>query len=85
MDRTLLKHSIYKIIAFLLAIAFCAYIHGAIPFLAVPSIGQAFWISGFAESYVNAGWPSIYAANAGYPLPAPIAYGLSGTFCKVFL
>jgi len=82
MDRTLLKHSIYKIIAFLLAIAFCAYIHGAIPFLAVPSIGQAFWISGFAESYVNAGWPSIYAANAGYPLPAPIAYGLSGTFLQ---
>jgi len=71
-----------KIIAFLFAIICCAVIHGAIPFLSVPTLQQALWTSGFAESYINAGWPAIFATNFGYPLPAAIAFGLSGSFLQ---
>lgn len=53
-------------------------INGAIPYLAVPTFGQAIWTSGFAISFSNAPILSIYANNIGHPNPAGIAFGLSG-------
>lgn len=57
-------------------------VYGAIPFLAIPTLGQAVWTSGFAESFANAGWPSIKAVNFGLPNEAAIAFGFIGAFLQ---
>ncbi|MCY1287611.1 hypothetical protein D9M68_501760 [compost metagenome] len=62
----------------LVAISFILIINGAIPYIAVPTFGQAIWTSGFAISLSNAPILSIYANNIGFPNPAGIAFGLSG-------
>ncbi|KAF1086058.1 hypothetical protein SPSYN_00796 [Sporotomaculum syntrophicum] len=57
-------------------------IYGTIPFLSIPTLGQVVWTSGFAESFVNADWPSIKAVNFGLPDKAAIAFGLAGAFLQ---
>jgi hypothetical protein len=68
--------------AFLAVLCVVLLIHCAVPFVGVPTLGQALWASGFAQSYVNHGWLSIYATDFGQPIPAAIAFGLSGTFVQ---
>jgi len=65
--------------SFLLALACACVLFGAIPGYTVPTLTQAEWASGFAQSYANADTPTIYAHDFGLPLPAPIAFGLSAT------
>jgi hypothetical protein len=64
-------------------------VYGAIPFYSIPTLGQLVWASGFAQSFVNAGWPSIKAINFGLPIQAPVVEGFAGvflqsTFIKIF-
>ena len=70
------------VLAFLVALAFACILFGAIPWVTVPTLGQAIWASGFAQSYANAGGFAIYATDFGLPIPAPIAFGLSATFVQ---
>lgn len=72
----------WRATAFLLALACACVLFGAIPGWTVPTLTQAIWASGFAQSYANAGIPTIYAHDFGMPLPAPIAFGLSATFVQ---
>lgn len=72
-------------LAFLAALAFACVLFCAIPWLTVPTIGQAIWASGFAQSYANAGGLTIYATDFGLPMPAPISFGLSATFVQGLL
>jgi len=51
-------------------------LNGAVPFLLLPTLGQAWWLSGFAQSMANSGLFSIYATNFGLPEPAGISFGL---------
>jgi hypothetical protein len=77
MPQTKLKWYL-SVTSFLVAFAAATLIYGAVPFLTIPSLGAVVWTSGFAQSFSNSGWPSIYAANFGYPHPAPMVFGLSG-------
>jgi len=59
-----------------------ALIYAAIPFYSSASLGQMMWTSGFAQSFVNGGWPSIYAHDFGMPARSPMAFGLAGGFLE---
>lgn len=68
------------IVAVALACCFVLVIHGAVPFLAVPTLGQAIWSMGWAESFSHNALFDFYAHDFGIPAPAPIAFGLAGAW-----
>ncbi len=47
----------------------------------MPTLGQAVWASGFAESFAKEDF-AIYATHFGLPEKAPIAFGLVGVFLQ---
>lgn len=55
-------------------------VHTALPFVALPTLGQALWTSGFGASFIRGGIFNVYAHNFGYPTPAPIVFGLPGAY-----
>lgn len=55
-------------------------LHGAVPFIASPTLGQAVWTTGFGLSFAESFPPAIFATDFGAPEPAAIAFGLSGAY-----
>ena len=74
-----------RLLAVACALAAASAAFGAIPWRSLPTLGQALWASGFAQSYANAGWFSIYATDFGLPTPAPISFGLPATLVQGLL
>src|SRR6476646_9788976 len=73
------------LLSYLLSFGVVVLVYRAIPFLSIPSPQQIVWLSGFSESFVNAGWPSLKAVNFGIPTPAPIPFGLAGALLESIL
>jgi hypothetical protein len=69
----------------LIALAVAVLVYGAIPFYSIPTLGQVVWISGFAHSFCNSEWPTLFASNFGFPQPSPIAFGLPGAILESIL
>lgn len=64
----------------IVAIACVLLLHGAVPFFMTPTLGQAVWTSGFAQSFAKGPLLSIYAHDFGLPKPAPMAFGFAGAW-----
>lgn len=51
-------------------------LHGAIPFVGLPTLGQAVALLGFSQSFSEAGLWSLYSSHFGRPSDAPLAMGM---------
>lgn len=65
---------------FVLVLFLALVINGALPLVTTPTLYQALWATGFAESYTHDNLFNIFAHNIGYPHPAAIAFGLAATW-----
>jgi hypothetical protein len=62
------------------AVAFMLLLHGAVPFFMTPTVGQAVWSMGFAQSFANGPLHTIRAHDFGIPKPAANSFGLAGAW-----
>ncbi|MBD9575602.1 hypothetical protein IB260_09820 [Pseudomonas sp. PDM23] len=74
------KSGFSRYLVLCLAIAFVCLLNNAVPGLLTPTLGQAVWTTGFAQSLANHGLGSLYAQDIGVPSSAAIAFGLAGAW-----
>ncbi|MDD5460077.1 MAG: hypothetical protein PHG00_00330 [Methylococcales bacterium] len=72
--------SLRELILAAMAVALVFFVNGAVPFLMMPTLGQAVWSMGFAQSFANGPLFDFYAHDFGIPDPAAIAFGLAGAW-----
>ncbi|MFA6192453.1 MAG: hypothetical protein WC665_08880 [Sulfurimonas sp.] len=75
------KQYCVNLILFSVVFLLVIFVYGSIPFVSMPTLGQAVWASGFAESFAKEDF-AIYATHFGLPEKAPIAFGLAGVFLQ---
>lgn len=62
------------------AALFSLFANNLLPFFKLPTLGQAFWAVGFAQSLANGSLFTVHASNFGYPFGANISFGLSAVY-----
>jgi hypothetical protein len=76
LDKVFPKNILLFVLLFIASLA----VHGAIPMLMIPTLGQTIWTMGYAQSLANGSLLGVYAQDIGLPAPAPIAFGLAGAW-----
>lgn len=61
----------------MLVVLYVSVVNGTLPGFGLPTLGQAIWTTGFAQSFAQSPFLSIFTSNIGGPTPQPIAFGLS--------
>lgn len=61
------------------------FFYGAVPGLALPTLGQSVWLGGFARSLSDADTFSIWAYNIGGSEASPLMFGLPAAVPMAFL
>lgn len=78
MDKPL---RVRDLIACFVGLALALWVNGAIPLLMSPTLAQAIWSMGYAQSFANGPWATFHAHEFGLPqAAAPIAFGLAGAW-----
>ncbi|EIK95625.1 hypothetical protein PMM47T1_16103 [Pseudomonas sp. M47T1] len=72
--------TLWEILLAFVAVSFVLFIQETVPFLMMPTLGQAIWSMGFSESLANGSIFSLFAHDIGIPKPAAIAFGLAGAW-----
>lgn len=63
-----------------LCLVFLMVLHGALPFVSMPTLGHAMALTGFSYSFADGALNKIYADNFGYPAEVAHAMGLPITY-----
>jgi hypothetical protein len=63
-----------------IAVLLVLFVNGAMPFFMTPTLGQAVWSMGFAESLAKGPLLAFHAHHFGIPDRAAIAFGLAGAW-----
>ncbi|WP_337022327.1 MULTISPECIES: hypothetical protein [unclassified Pantoea] len=66
-----------KMCIIIFSLFFALTINNVLPYISLPTMGQALWAMGYAKSIGNGGFFNLYAHDIGIPEPAAIAFGLS--------
>lgn len=78
------KQKEFKRIPFLffafIAGLFSLITNNLIPYFSLPTLGQAFWAVGFAQSIANSSVFTAHASNFGFPYGGNISFGLSAVY-----
>ena len=69
-----------ELIITVVAVTFVLFVHGAVPLVMMPTLGQAVWSMGFSQSFANGAFLDFYAHDFGIPHSAAIAFGLAGAW-----
>jgi len=72
-------------LASIISSIFALLIHGAIPFLTMPTLQQALGKMGFAESLSTGSVVALHATHFGFPEPVALSFGLSATLPATLL
>lgn len=69
---------------FLLVLGCVLFLHGAVPFVASPTLAHVLAMMGFSQSFANESMFTIYSTCFGYPSPALLAMGMPIAFPASF-
>jgi hypothetical protein len=78
----------FALIALVLGALWTLLVNGAVPFVGMPTMGQAASMMGYAQAFADQHWYAIHARSFGYPVPTSLATGLplawlAGWFVRV--
>jgi hypothetical protein len=70
------RTSAFVMVAFIVGVLWTLLVNGAVPFVGMPTMGQAASMMGYAQAFADQHWYAIHARSFGYPVPTSLATGL---------
>src|ERR1700754_2253574 len=70
------RTSACAMVALIVGVLWTLLVNGALPFVGMPTMGQAAFMMGYAQAFADQHWYAIHARSFGYPVPTSLATGL---------